>query len=120
MICDPDPVTFGTQNLSFGRPGAPLWHPGGPWDDPGDTWEHKKGDLGIQACILIDFGWISGPHLESFSDTLSKNRCLFHVCFQVVFLNDLLVLILTPAFQKQAFVVRGVAKINFSQKLKFC
>ena len=81
MILDTDPVTFGTQNLSFGRPGAPLWHPGGPWGDPGDTWEHKKGDLAIQACIFIDFGWISGPHFDS--------GVFFHACCQGDFLNDL-------------------------------
>ena len=88
MILDTDLVSFGTQNLSFGRPGAPLWHPGGPWGDPGDTWEHKKGDLGIQACIFIDFGWISGPHFDSFSGTLDNNRCFFHACFQVIFVYD--------------------------------
>ena len=74
-------VTLGAQNLSFGKPGAPLWHPGGPWGDPGDTWEHKKGDLAIQARIFIDFELISGPHFESFSDTLGKNRCLFSYFF---------------------------------------
>ena len=81
MILDTDLVAFGTQNLSFGRPGAPLWHPGGPWGDPGDTWEHKKGDLAIQACIFIDFGWISGAHFDSFSDTVGTNRRLFSCLF---------------------------------------
>ena len=79
---------FWYPNLSFGRPGAPLWHPGGPWDDPGDTWEHKKGDLGIQACIFIDFGWILGPHSERFSGTLDQHRVFFHACCQVTFCND--------------------------------
>ena len=37
IVLDTDTVTFGAQNLSFGRPVAPLWHPGGPWDDPGDN-----------------------------------------------------------------------------------
>ena len=81
MILDTDPVTFGTQNLSFGRPGAPLWHPGGPWGDPGDTWEHKKGDLAIPTCIFMDFRLISGPHFESFSDTVGKNMCFCSCLF---------------------------------------
>ena len=40
-------VTFGTQNLLFGRPGASTL---APWESMGrsmDTQEHKKGDLGV-------------------------------------------------------------------------
>ena len=53
----------------------------------GDLGIHE-GHLGVQAWIFIDFGWISGPHFESFSGTLDQNRYLFHACFQLTFLND--------------------------------
>ena len=45
------------------------------------TWGLKKGDLGVQACIFIDFKLISGPHFESFSIPLESNRCLFSGLF---------------------------------------
>ena len=41
------------------------------------AWEHKKGHLGMQAWIFIDFERISGAHFESFSDTSAPNMCLF-------------------------------------------
>ena len=36
------------------------------------TWEHKKGGLGVQALIFIDFWGILGPHVESFSEIFDK------------------------------------------------
>ena len=83
VILEMNLVIFCAQNLTFGRPVA-------PWETMGrsrGTWEHKKGDLGIQALIFIDFGMISGPHFDSFSGTLDQNMCLCHACFQVTFLN---------------------------------
>ena len=81
-------VTFGTQNLSFGMPGASTLALWGTMGRSRGTWEQKKGDLGVQAWIFIDFEWISGLHFENFSGTLEENRCFFHACFQVTFLND--------------------------------
>ena len=43
------------------------------------TWEHKKGDHWVWARISVDFGWILGPHFESF---------VFHAWFQVTFVSD--------------------------------
>ena len=66
VILETDTVTFGTQNLSFGRRGASTLAPWGTMGRSRDTWEHKKGDLGVQAWIFIDFGTISGPHFGSY------------------------------------------------------
>ena len=87
VILEMDTVTCGTQNLSFGRPGASTLALLQTMGRSRGTWEHKKGDLGIQALIFIDFGMISGPHFDSFSGTLDQNMCLCHACFQVTFLN---------------------------------
>jgi hypothetical protein len=46
----------------------------------GDLGIHE-GHLGVQAWIFIDFGWISGPHFESFSGTLDQNRYFFSCLF---------------------------------------
>jgi hypothetical protein len=70
LIWETDIVFFGAQNLAFGMPGASTL---APWKTMGrsrDTWEHKKGDVGVQAWIFIDFGQISESHFESFSSTL--------------------------------------------------
>ena len=88
MILETDMVTFGAQNLSFGMPGASTLAPWGTMGRSRGTWEHKKGDLGVQAWIFIDFEWISGPHFASFSGTLGNIRGFFHVCFQVISFND--------------------------------
>ena len=88
-------VTFLTNNYDFGHGSCHFWYPKSviwqawcstlaPWGTTGrsrGTWEQKKGDLGIQAWILIDFGWISGSHFESFSVTLNQNRCFFSCLF---------------------------------------
>ena len=59
-------TNFCVKKLTFGRPVA-------PWETMGrsrGTWEHKKGDLGVQAWVFIDFGLISGAHFDSFSGPL--------------------------------------------------
>ena len=63
---------------------AGLEHNLTPWGTMGrsrDSWEDTKGHLGVQTWIFIDFLWISGPHFESFSGTLNKNRCFFSCLF---------------------------------------
>ena len=40
------------------------------------TLEHKKGDLGVQAWVFIDFRSISGPCFENFLGTFDENSCL--------------------------------------------
>ena len=57
---------FWCPNLSFGITGRSR-----------GAWEHKKGHLGMQALIFIDFERISGTHFESFSGTSAPNMCLF-------------------------------------------
>ena len=81
VILETDTVTFGAQNLSFGRPGASTFAPWGTMGRSRGTWEHKKGDLGVQAWIFIDFGWISGPHFESFSGSLDQHLCFVSCLF---------------------------------------
>ena len=77
LILETDIGTFGAQNQSFGMPGASTLAPWGTMGRSRGTWEHKKGDLGVQAWIFIDFGLISGFHFESFSGPLDQNRCVF-------------------------------------------
>ena len=67
VILERDTVSFGAQDLSFGRPGASTLAPWGTMGRSRGTWEHKKGHFGVHAWIFIDFGWILGPHFESFS-----------------------------------------------------
>ena len=70
IVLETDTVIFGPQNLSFGRPGACTLAPWGTMARSRGAWEHKNKDLGVQAWIFIDFGWISGPHFESLSGYL--------------------------------------------------
>ena len=95
-------VTFLTNNYDFGYGSGHFWYPKSviwqawcstlaPWWTRGrsrGTWEQKKGDLGIQAWIFIDFGWISGPLFASFLGTLDQNECFCNACFQVTFCSD--------------------------------
>ena len=74
-------VIFGPPNLSFGRPGASTFAPWATMGRSRGPWEHKKGDLGVQAWIFIDFGLTLGSHFESFSGLLDQNRCF---CFMLV------------------------------------
>ena len=76
VILETETVSFGAQNLSFGRPGASTLAPWGTMGRSRDTWEHKKGDIGVQAWIFIDFG-SSG----SFLGILDKIRCLCSCLF---------------------------------------
>ena len=72
---------FWFPSLSFGKPGASTLAPWGTMGAiQGDLGIHE-GHLGVQAWIFIDFGWISGPHFESFSGTLDQNRYLFSCLF---------------------------------------
>ena len=91
LILVTDIVIFGAQNQSFGMPGASTLAPWGTMGRSRGTWGLKKGDLGVQAWIFIDFELISGSHFESFSGPLDQNTLffVFHICFQVTFLKDL-------------------------------
>ena len=57
-------VSCGAQNMSLSMSAAPSL---APWAIGRfrDTMEHKKGNVGIQAWISVDVGWISGPRFES-------------------------------------------------------
>ena len=84
------------------------------------TWEHKKGGLGVQALIFIDFGWMLGPHFDSFSEMFDIFLCFFSMLVS----RSLLLTILGSesgrlGLQKQGFGMRSVAKTNFSQKSEF-
>ena len=81
VILETDTIIFGTQNLPFGRPGASTLAPWGIMERSRGTWGLKKGNLGAQAWLFIDFGLISGPHFESFSDSLDENMCFFQCLF---------------------------------------
>ena len=81
LILETDIVTFGVQNQSFGMPGASTLAPWGTMGRSRGTWGLKKGDLGVQAWIFIDFELISGPHFERFSGTLDPNSIF---CFMLV------------------------------------
>jgi hypothetical protein len=70
LILETDIVTSGAQNQSFGMPGASTLAPWGTMGRSRGTWGPKKGDDGVQACVFIDFGLISGPHFDSFSGPL--------------------------------------------------
>ena len=81
-------VRFGAQNVVFGMLGSTTLAPWGTIERSRGTEEHKKGDVGIQAWISIEFGWISGPHVESRWPLFNK-MCIFcHACLQVTFFND--------------------------------
>ena len=84
--------------LRFMVPMGVIWHAWclyfGVLGDPGTilerSWDiggHKEGACGVQAWIFIDFGWISGPHFDSFSGTLDQNRYLFSCLFPGDFLK---------------------------------
>ena len=81
LISETDIVTFGAQNQSFGMPGASTLAPWGTMGRSRGTWGLKKGDLGVQAWISIDFGLISVPHFDSFSGPLDQNWCFFSCLF---------------------------------------
>ena len=81
LILETDIVTFGAQNQSFGMLCASTLAPWGTMGRSRGTWGLKKGDLGVQAWIFIDFCLISGPHFESFSGPLDQNWCLFSCLF---------------------------------------
>ena len=83
-----DSVQFGAQNVSFGMLVAPNLAPWGPSSDAGGLGSTRKETLGVQAWISIDFGRISGRHLDVFVQ-LWHNNCLFwHACLQVTFFKD--------------------------------
>ena len=54
----------GWCHVSFGMPVAPTLAPWGTIERCRGTLVHKMGDVGIQAWISVDFGWVSGPHFE--------------------------------------------------------
>ena len=62
LVLVPKPIVWQACCLHFGILGA--------LGRSRSTWEHKKGDLGVQALIFIDFELISGAHFESFSGPL--------------------------------------------------
>ena len=88
-------VTFLTNNYDFGHGSGHFWYPKpviwqawcstlAPWGTMG----RSRGHLGAQerrpcdpGLHFIDFGWISGPHFDSFSDTVGTNRRLFSCLF---------------------------------------
>ena len=81
LILETDIVTFGAQNYSFGMPGASTLAPWGTMGRSRGTWGLKKGDLGVQAWILIDLALISGPCFESFSRPLDQKWWFFSCLF---------------------------------------
>ena len=67
-----DSGIFGTQNLSFGRPGASIlapWIHFGTLGHHGGPWEQQEGHVGVWNRIFIDFGTIWGAHFDSFLST---------------------------------------------------
>ena len=80
--------------LSLGRSGASILVPWGailaPWEHPGGPWEQQARHLGVRNRIFIDFGEISGPPFESFSDTAGENPCFFLCSFSCHFLHGFL------------------------------
>ena len=55
-ILDTDAVTFGAQNMLFGRLGAQFGTLGGPWGDPGTVGRTPKDTLGSRLGFLLIFG----------------------------------------------------------------
>ena len=51
VYLEKDTVTFGAQNLSFGRPGASSLAPWGTMGRSRGTWEDTKGHLGVQTWM---------------------------------------------------------------------
>ena len=80
-------VSFGAQTYRL-KPAASTLASWGALGRSRSTWEHKRGDLGVQAWIFIDFGLISGVHFESFTVPLDQNNIFVRACFQVIFLID--------------------------------
>ena len=81
MIPGEDGVSLGTQKVTFGMLDAPTLAFLGTIERSWDVVEHKKGDVGIQAWISVDFRRISGPQVESVWSTLGQNlwflTCMF-------------------------------------------
>ena len=65
VIVGADVVSFGAPTLQFGMIVASTLVSVGSIERPRGIAEHKKGDLGVQAWISVDFTWISGPRFES-------------------------------------------------------
>ena len=65
MVLGEDVVSFGAEHVSFGMLVASGSTPWGTIERSRLTSEHKKGALGVQAWISVDFGWISRPHFQS-------------------------------------------------------
>ena len=80
VISGADGVSFGSKMCRLACLLRPLWQPGGPIDRSRGTLEHKKGDAGIQAWIVADFGWISVVHSESVCPTLEQQTICFSSC----------------------------------------
>ena len=79
MISGADVV--GAQSVSFVMLVAPTLPPCGIIERSWGTWDRKKGDLGVQAWISVDFGWIAGPHSESCSLMSEQHMCLSWLVF---------------------------------------
>ena len=78
-------VPLGAKNISLGMPASTST----PWttiERSKVAWEHKKGDLGVRACIFIDLKGIWGHHFGSFWGTVDQYVCVFlYVCSHVIF-----------------------------------
>jgi hypothetical protein len=76
VILEKNLVTFGAQTCHFASLVPPTLASWGTMGRSRGTWEHEKGDLGVQAWIFIDFGWISEPIVRAFRAPLT-NICVF-------------------------------------------
>ena len=70
-------LSFGVQTFFFCILVASTLAPLGTIERFRETLEHKKGDLGVQAWISVDFGWILEPHLESSWPLLEQTNVFF-------------------------------------------
>ena len=76
-----DVVSLDAQKISFGMLVASTLAPCGITERSRLTWDHKNEDLGVQACISVDVGWIWGLHVESFWLTLEHHMCFLSCLF---------------------------------------
>ena len=90
QILDTDAVTFGAQNMLFGRLGAQFGTLGGPWGDPGTVGRTPKDTLGSRLGFLLILGGFGDPIFIVFRVPWHKMAVLFHFRLQVVSFNDFL------------------------------
>ncbi len=124
MISGAGAVIFGAQNYKLAGLVAPFWHPGGPlWHLGGALGGHRssrKDILGSRVGFLLILGRFRDPILRAFlvlwSNTGDLFSCFLPGSFFMIFWYESG----SMELGKQAFGVRGCAKINLSQMSGFC